>query len=331
MEATMSVTHKMFSGEKIGAGEKTVSERQKLTDWISLERDAAGASSIAAGVVERGDDGNDLLVGGNRQNDWLYGGAGDDGLSGNGGNDTLIGGEGADILLGGTGSDTAVYAGSAAGVTVNLASGTGEGGDAEGDTLIEMENIVGSNFSDWLIGDGGDNFLQGGLAGDVLYGRDGDDYLDGGAGDDTLQGDGGDDVLAGGDGDDILRGVSGNDGLHGGAGDDHLYGGDGDDLLIGGAGFDEMNGGAGADTFVFYGNALEGLDIITDFDPAEDILRLVGVSGPDDWQNASVHTNLDGDVVITFPGSAVTLQGTDLGQVGLLADLDGLINIEYVP
>ena len=304
---------------------------RKLLKQAMFDLDLGGTTTFAAGVIELGDPDDDLLVGSNYANDWLYGGAGDDGITGNGGNDTLIGGDGADILNGGSGSDTIVYAGSDAAVTIDLHWHTGSGGEAEGDTIWEVENIVGSAHHDWLMGDALANYIQGGAGYDTVYGRGGDDYLDGGAGEDNLQGDAGNDTLWGGDGDDTLRGVSGDDTLYGGAGDDTIYGNDGADLIIGGAGFDEMSGGAGADTFVFHGDALDGLDIITDFNPAEDILRLTGVSGPDDWQNALVHTNQDGFVVITFPGSNVTLANTDLGQVGLLSELDALINIEYAP
>src|SRR3546814_8834206 len=64
------------------------------------------------------------------------------------GNDTLIGGSGADTLIGGAGSDTASYAGSSGGVTVDLAAGTGSGGDAQGDTLSGIENLTGSSQGD---------------------------------------------------------------------------------------------------------------------------------------------------------------------------------------
>ncbi len=303
--------------------------KRKLISQTMVELDLGGTTTFAAGVIETGDNDDDLLVGGNRSNDWLYGGAGDDGITGNGGNDTLIGGEGADILNGGSGSDTIVYSESDEAVTIDLHWHTGSGGEAEGDTIWEVENIVGSAHHDWLMGDALGNYIQGGDGYDIVYGRDGDDYLDGSAGEDNLQGDGGNDTIWGGEDDDTLRGAIGDDLLYGGAGDDAIYGGDGADLIIGGAGFDEMNGGAGADTFVFHGDALDGLDIISDFNPAEDILRLTGVSGPDDWQDALVHTNQDGFVVITFPGSSVTLQGTELGQIGTLAELDALINIEY--
>lgn len=67
--------------------------------------------------------------------DALYGFDGDDAIDGGAGNDRLEGGTGADAIDGGEGNDTASYAGSAAGVAVSLATGTGSGGDAEGDTL----------------------------------------------------------------------------------------------------------------------------------------------------------------------------------------------------
>jgi len=63
---------------------------------------------------------------------------------------TLEGGVGADALYGDDGVDTVQYTGSDAGVTVNLASGTGSGGDAEGDSLFSIENIIGSASSDSL-------------------------------------------------------------------------------------------------------------------------------------------------------------------------------------
>ncbi len=116
---------------------------------------------------------------GNAGANHLDGGDGNDTLIGNDGNDTLQGGTGADSLDGGSGSDTADYSTSAAAVAVSLLTGSGSGGDAEGDTLSGIENITGSSGDDSLTGNGGNN---------LLIGNDGNDTVFGGSGDDTLQG-----------------------------------------------------------------------------------------------------------------------------------------------
>ena len=66
---------------------------------------------------------------GNTLANTLTGNSGNNSLFGDTGNDTLIGGAGADALDGGVGTDTASYAVSVAGVTVNLSTGAGTGGD----------------------------------------------------------------------------------------------------------------------------------------------------------------------------------------------------------
>lgn len=158
-----------------------------------------------------GGDGNDQLDGDNSANT-LDGGSGVDDLSGGDGSDVLTGGSGADQIDGGAGTDRADYLGSAAGVTVNLATNANSGGDAVGDALTGIETVGGSDFADSLTGDANSN---------KLWGRAGSDVLAGGAGDDSLYGE---------------------------AGADTLQGGDGQDWLIGGAGGDMLNGGNGIDT-----------------------------------------------------------------------------------
>ena len=122
-------------------------------------------------------------------NDTLYGGAGDDFLFGQDGNDTLVGGSGSDHLSGGLGTDTADYSASASGVSIDLAAGTGTGGDAAGDTLSGIENVIGTSFDDtfrgndasnvFTGGDGNDTFIIGDMAGnDTLYGGTGGGWTD---------------------------------------------------------------------------------------------------------------------------------------------------------
>jgi ELWxxDGT repeat protein len=148
--------------------------------------------------IEAGE-GRDIASGGSGA-DTLLGGAGRDTLFGHAGDDLLEGGEGADLLIGGArrdkgwGTDTANYAGSAAGVAVDLAAGTGLGGDAEGDKLLHIAALRGSAFADTLLGDRESNRLEGGAGDDLLRGEAGGDTLLGGAGDDRLVGGRGTDI-----------------------------------------------------------------------------------------------------------------------------------------
>src|SRR5262249_35419587 len=92
-------------------------------------------------------------------NDIIDAGTGDDVIDGGSGNDIIDGGAGADVIDGGVGFDTADYSHSNAAVSVNLATGRGFGGFAQGDTIRNIDFVTGSNFNDTLIGDAGANDL----------------------------------------------------------------------------------------------------------------------------------------------------------------------------
>ena len=160
---------------------------------------------------------------------------------------------------------------------------TASGGDAAGDTLTNVEQIIATDFDDVLTGnsDNSAERFDGGLGDDLLEGRGGADQFFGGAGSDTVtyslalsgvtvaldgsaginsdaQGDTFDsienligssfnDVLTSGALGNQLEGRSGDDVLTGGIGVDLLYGGDNDDVLAGLVGADELYGGAGTD------------------------------------------------------------------------------------
>ena len=128
----------------------------------------------------------DNAITGGSYHDSLSGAAGNDTLTGGSGNDTLIGGTGADVLSGGAGFDRADYSGSNFGVNVNIANaiGSGTGGDAQGDSLTGIEEVIGSNQNDTLIGAG---------VAEVFDARDGNDLIIGGGGADSLNGGNGDD------------------------------------------------------------------------------------------------------------------------------------------
>ncbi len=181
--------------------------------------------------------------------DLLIGNAGDNLIFGGQGDDILQGGGGADVLDGGEGHDKADYSHSAEGVVVSLQSGTAEGGDAEGDVLLNIESVTGSAYSDSLTGNDLNNTLEGG---------NGDDILVGGGGNDNLRGGEGANMLFGGTGDDILWGRGTGDKGYGGTGADRVnifgeggvfYGEEGDDLLVFYEGAKDViaDGGAGND------------------------------------------------------------------------------------
>lgn len=172
--------------------------------------------------------------------DTLLGGAGADDLAGGFGDDYFAGGAGADLIDGSAGVDTASYAASSGGVAIDFEAGTATGGEAQGDQLVSIENLIGSDLADSLAGNFLDNRLAGGFGADQLLGRDGNDTLLGGGQNDLLDGGGGVDVLSGGAGADTLLG---------GAGFDILHGDEGDDVLNGGTAADAMSGGTGNDTY----------------------------------------------------------------------------------
>ncbi len=225
-----------------------------LSTGFGQNEDATGDVLISIeGVL--GSSSSDTLIGDDADNA-LYGMGGGDVLIAAEGDDYLVGGAGADFLDGGTGIDTVSYLTSSYAVSVDLTVGDGAFGDAAGDVLISIENLVGSDNYDLLVGNAESNELYGMGGDDLLIGNDGDDYLDGGNYADRLYGDGGADHLLGGSGNDELYGGDANDTLEGGAqddvllgeaGDDALYGGAGTDLLDGGIGDDVLDGGAGDD------------------------------------------------------------------------------------
>lgn len=96
------------------------------------------------------------------------------------------------------------YIRSDAGVNVNLETGINTGGHAQGDTLIGIEAVVGSNYNDVIIGGSNNDYISAAKGNDILNGGHGNDTLLGGAGNDLLSGDGGSDKLYGEAGADIF-------------------------------------------------------------------------------------------------------------------------------
>lgn len=185
-----------------------------------------------------GTEGNDTLVGtslndvicGLGGNDVIWGLWGEDSLVGGDGNDVLIGGGSNDAIDGSAGFDTVSYKKISPWrkarfrVSVDVKSRSAAGHVVGRDRVVGVERVVGTGFSDSLLGSARANELIGRAGADSIDGRDGDDVLSGNGGDDTLTGGRGDDVLHGGDGDDRLFGGSGIDTTSGGAGRDKSFG-----------------------------------------------------------------------------------------------------------
>jgi hypothetical protein len=174
------------------------------TDARGVRRPAGGACD--AGAIERvscrgfvvsgpgsrvGRNGPETIQGDSNQNPILaQGGAdqvnaynGTDALCAGAGNDNMLVGEvspSPDMIDGGPGRDFISYNNGGGPLTVDLAAGTVVGTNSGTDTLFSIEEVLGSQVGDTVLGDNGPNMLQGGLGAggpDTLKGRGGIDVL----------------------------------------------------------------------------------------------------------------------------------------------------------
>ena len=107
-----------------------------------------------------------------------------DTFNGFSGDDFFVGGPGGDTFTGGTGNDTVSYDNALVGVRADLFTPATNTNDAAGDTYSSIENLIGSDFNDTLVGNSQVNVLTGGLGNDSFFGGAGNDILVGGAGTD---------------------------------------------------------------------------------------------------------------------------------------------------
>ena len=245
-------------------------------------------------------------------------------IVGNGGANVIDGKSGADILDGGAGLDTVSYASSLGPVTVVLtgaAVSIGSGGDAQGDSIRNFENILGSAFGDTLTGDGLANIIDGGGGADVMAGGLGNDtYMVDNAGDiinEALAG-GIDHVkslvtysLVGTNLENLTLLGATNINATGNILANSLTGNTGNNRLDGGVGVDTMAGGLGDDTYV--------VDVATD-----KVTELAGQGTDTIETTLAIHNlaaqpnieNLTYTGVGNFTGTGNALANTLRGGVG---------------
>lgn len=196
--------------------------------------------------------GGDDFVNGGAGRDWIYGGEGEDNVSGGAGDDhfyaspgsDVISGdggddvfefdyyssEGSDSFAGGSGDDLATYQGSLEEVRVSLDGRPNDGPRGKNDNIArDVEDVIGTEGPDVLIGNRAANELTGLGGADRLVGGKGADGLIGGSGRDQLIPGAGADALAGGSGNDLLKARGGGrDDLVCGAGMDRFTANRGD-------------------------------------------------------------------------------------------------------
>ena len=172
------------------------------------------------------------------------------GVIGSAYNDLYIAGSLAASFTGGGGSATVSYIHSTAGVTVNLATGIGTGGYAQGDHYTDISNVVGSPYNDL--------FIAGTLPGSFVGGGGSDtvSYVDSNAA--------------------VTVNLATNTGVGGYAQGDHFSGvseligsgnngntliGNGNVTLYGGTGLNNYLDGGGANSWVDYRSVTTGLTV----------------------------------------------------------------------
>lgn len=197
MAYASGVTDTGTVGDDVFLGDTDESSYDGLagTDTVDYSASSAAISiDLVAGTGARGDASGDSfisienIIGSDNASarDFIWGNDADNGIYGMAGDDILEGGAGADVIDGGAGWDYARYIRSDAGVNINLETGVHTGGDAAGDTLINIEAVIGSTYADTIRGGNANDYLNGGGGDDIITGGAGRDLLYGGAGADMF-------------------------------------------------------------------------------------------------------------------------------------------------
>lgn len=299
---------------------------------------AAGTDSLSGVEIVLGGDYNDVMTGG----------SGSDSLLGGSGNDTFYSGSGNNYFDGGAGTDTLSFASLGSAVTLTLSSNSATAASIGLDTVTNIENFIGSDYGDTMLGGTGNDSFSGGLGNDSFAGGTGNDVIDGGAGTDCITyasaaaavtvslatgvatGEGTDTLsniekVTGSAYNDKLTGSSGNDALEGGGGNDTLTGGLGVDSLSGGDGDDIIYGDSSSAITGTNGNLVNGLGGSAGF--GENSL-----DRGDDSSNALVNiTSIFGASGITYFGDSYTSLGVNTNGHVTFGDTYSTYNPNSLP
>jgi Ca2+-binding RTX toxin-like protein len=228
----------ILNANQIGGALNTVSSQGTIAT-LQIEMGALTSLNLSALQFDAWDASDKIVINGDGDSETI---------NGTSKSDTLNGGLGADTLNGGAGVDTASYAGGAA-ITVDLGATATYGYSSEGDILLSIENLIGSSNADILLGDGLDNWIDGGLGADTIKGQGGVDtltYENKSAG---ITVDLGATATYGYSTEgDIIIGI---ENLVGTGFNDILFGDGKDNVFEGGAGADTIRGQAGIDTITY--------------------------------------------------------------------------------
>ncbi|MDD3836055.1 MAG: hypothetical protein PHS42_11405, partial [Sulfurimonas sp.] len=164
-------------------------------------------TGLKGGDILDGRGGENKLYGGDGY-DMLYSGSGNDYIDGGGDTDTVnyqnVKGKGDNTDTVYTGSTTSSHNGGisvtsdyvANGVTVRLdrpdtieedfATFINKSGESKEDTLISIEDVVGSNYDDAIFGSSSTNYIEGMGGNDLIFSGGGINFIDGGDGSDKI-------------------------------------------------------------------------------------------------------------------------------------------------
>ena len=295
-------------------------------DWVSYQESTAGVTVNLSNVSENtGDAQGDTFVSieniiGTRFNDTLIGD----------GNDNIFdAGEGIDSFDGKGGNDWVSYQKSTEAVTVDLSNALKNTGDAEGDTITNIGNIIGTEFNDELIGDGNDNIFDGFLGRDTFNGGEGNDTvvfrfsseeIDVDLSDEgqftsieNIEGTDLNDVIVGSDSNNIIKGLDGND-----------------KITLGASGSDIIEGNEGRDTLIL-SNQTSGITIDLNETSFMRGTETVSFSGMENIEGSEYDDTITGDDTRNFlvgGGGNNTLNGGGGNDI-ILANVNAAVSIVF--